>query len=97
MNHSAPRLSIVGPAAKRPRKPRAKPTAESVKALQAKARRHAIELCRDLADQMDALAVQAREVAALKDAAPVGAIDVARQLGDEMQGKAANIRRFLKV
>lgn len=89
-----PSLSLI-PGGKRERKPPAKPTPASVKALQRRAKSQANSIILDLVASMEALAAQAREVTELGDSAPVGVRDLAPRMADDLEHKAATIRQIL--
>lgn len=78
------------------RKPRAKPTPESVKKLQARARSQALRICRDFAADLESLAASARAVVSLGDAAPVGVRELAARVADDATFKAATIRKLAR-
>lgn len=76
------------------RKPRAKPTPESIAKLTERAKRQAVTLSRDFAAELDALTAAAEALASIESAHP-GVREIARSMAVETKARAAGIRRLL--
>ena len=90
-----PSLALVPDAGKPARKPRAKPTPDSVKKLQRRARNQAKAIILDAVADMEAMAQTLRRLKDLGDGAPVGVLELSPRVADDLEHKAATMRQLL--